>query len=197
VDNKGVESAASNTVSVTPAAIVIPIGLSPALISIAAQNNATWTQYTADISNYIGKTVRFVIKSEANGAYTGDNQIDDISVGGNTYNPEDGTNSFQRANSTSTTLEYTGVTWENLADGTTGGRWNRDSDGTPSSNTGNTAGYTGTYYYYTEVTSNYNTGLRYWLRGPECTVSNGTLSLYVAQNGASCGPIEVYLDVIS
>ena len=196
VDKKNNTSSPSNTVSLTPQSI--DLGLSDVLISIPAQNNATWTEYTADINKYINHTVRIVVLSKTNGNYTGDNQIDDINVGGNSYDPENGTESFQRNSALANgTTEYATVSWESLATSETQGKWNRDYNGTPSSNTGNVAGHTGDYYFYTEVSNYYTTDYRYWLRGPECTVSNGTLSIWVAQNGAACGPIEIYLDVIS
>ena len=197
VDMKNLESAKSNTVSLTPASIAPGLYL---LITVPQQNDATWTLRTADIADYVGHDCRLVIahKLPSSGSnYTADVQVDDMKLGSTFWDPEAGTNSFERASNLAVNLEYANVTWEALATGTTQGRWNRDDGGTPSSSTGNTSGHTGNYYFYTEVSSNYTADYVYWLRSPTVSVDTNTLEVYTAQNGATCGEIRIYLDVLT
>jgi len=175
---------------------ITAIGLSPALIRVPAQNLSTWTQRTFDITPWIGRTGRLVVEATRGSSFTGDIQIDDMSFGGTTYDPESGTNSFERDSAVAAVGKlYTAVTWTALTTATSGnGLWLRDNLGTASSDTGNTSGNTGDYYYYIE-TGGGSTGSSFWLRSPSITINNGTLSLYTAQNGATCGTINVYLDI--
>lgn len=173
------------------------LGLSPALISVSAQNNATWTQRTADISSYIGATARLVIRYNSTTSFTADLQLDDFDIGGNTYDPETSTHSFETSWSSAERLNtnYNLVTFTSVGTGTSGYRFNRHASGTPSGSTGNISGNTGNYYFYAETSVSHPT--YYWLRSPSVTITTGTLSFYSAQNGATCGPFEAYLDVIS
>jgi len=172
-----------------------PTGL-VTLGSVGAQNSATWTQRTFTIPNYVGaEDVRLVVRYQSGTSYTGDAQLDDFNIGGNTYDPNSGTLSFQRnSDAGSTNSNYDNVTWENLADGTTAGKWNRDASGTPSGSTGNTSGNTGAYYFYAETSSPGFSNKYFWLRSPEVTITSGAVTLYTAQNGATCGSFVFYLD---
>lgn len=197
IDDGGQKGTFSNTLNVTTTLEpVIGLGLSDALITVPAQNNATWTLRSFDASEYIGKTVRLVVMHyQAGNDWAADIQIDDMNVGGNVFDPEVGVYSFE-----TTTGHYTGeyvdAIFSPLADGTVSGSWNRDASGTGSSGTGNTAGNTGSYYYYTEMSSP-SAGRKFWLRSGGVVMSDGTLELYTAQFGPTCGEITVYLDVIS
>jgi len=181
------------------------------LISVPAQNSATWTQRTADISAYIGQNVRLVVLYQSGSSFTGDVQLDDFNIGGNTFDPETGTHSFQvqsvednsqLSNVNYIQSDYDSVTWSSLTtDGSTHatgkyGKFFRDSGGTPSGGTGNTSGNTGSFYYFAE-TSSTGSNNDIWIRSPEVTVNNGTLSFYTAQNGETSGPIYAYLEVTS
>jgi uncharacterized repeat protein (TIGR02543 family) len=167
---------------------VAPSGLTY-LGTIGAQNNSTWTfRSFAVTSGYKG---HLVLRYTRGSSFTGDVQVDDFNVGGTIYNPEVGVYTFQT--STVSTTTYTSVNWSALATGTTGLRWNRDASGTPSGSTGNTTGFTGSFYYYAETSSG-STGSLFWLRSPETNLSTSTVSFYSAQNGATCGPIDVYFD---
>ena len=181
------------------------------LISVPAQNSATWTQRTADISAYIGQNVRLVVLYQSGSSFTGDVQLDDFNIGGNTFDPETGTHSFQvqsvednsqLSNVNYIQSDYDSVTWSSLTtDGSTHatgkyGKFFRDSGGTPSGSTGNTSGNTGSFYYFAE-TSSTGSNNDIWIRSPEVTVNNGTLSFYTAQNGATSGPIYAYIEVTS
>lgn len=177
-------------------------------ISVPAQNSATWTQRTADISDYIGQNVRLVVLYQSGTTYQGDIQLDDFNIGGNTFDPQNGKNGFQTqtvidnsqlSNVNSIQSDYNAVSWQDiLSEGSdhqaSSGFFLRDSGGTPSGGTGNTAGNTGSYYFFAE-TSYDGSSNDIWLRSPEVTVNNSTLSVYTAQNGATCGPIYFYLEL--
>lgn len=178
-------------------------------ISVPAQNSATWTQRTADISDYIGQNVRLVVLYQSGSSYTGDVQLDDFNIGGNTFDPENGANGFQvqsvednsqLSNVNLIQSDYDAVTWVDLTTDSvthqTGdyGKFFRDSGGTPSGGTGNTSGNTGSFYYFAE-TSGTGSDNDIWLRSPEVVINDSTLSLYTAQNGATSGPIYVYLEL--
>ena len=173
------------------------LGLSSALISIPAQNDATWTLRSADISGFNGAQAyvvfRYINGSDINFPFDGDIQLDDFNLGGNSYDPETSTHSFETSTSNITT--YSTVTWNALGTGTNNNQWNRDNLGTVSTNTGNTSGNTGDYYFYAETSGGATAGFYYWLRSPLITISSSTLSFYSAQNGSNCGSLEVYLDV--
>lgn len=168
------------------------------IASIPAQDNSTWTLRSYDASSYVGRDVRLVIRYQSGSSFTGDAQFDDFTIGGTTYDPENGTEGFQRnSDAGSSVSSYASVSWQSLATGEVIGLFNRDSGGTPSNGTGNTSGNTGNFYYYAE-TSTSGIGFPdayFWLRSPQVTLSSGTVSFYSAQNGATCGPITAYLDV--
>lgn len=171
------------------------LGLSEALIEVPTQNDSSWTKREANIGKYIGMTGRLVVEAKRGSSFRGDTQIDDIIFSGNSYNPEVGTNDFERdADSAAIGKSYEAVRWESLPTSTTSGRWNRDGFGTPTSSTGNTSGNTGSYYYYIE-TSGSSLGSNFWLRSPSILIDENTLSLYTAQNGVDCGDINVYVDI--
>ena len=176
------------------------------LISIPAQNNSTWTQRTADISAYIGSTARLVILYQSGSSFTGDIQLDDFNIGGNSYtdftssslgfetNAVVDNSQVASGNLDSIASEYP-ASWEAVGTTTSAyGKFVRDGFGTPSSSTGNTSGNTGSYYLYAE-TSSTGSNNDIWLRSPEVTLNNGTLEFYSAQNGATCGPIYAYLEI--
>lgn len=179
-----------------------PLGLTTSLISIPAQNNSTWTLRSADISSYVGAQA-YVVFRYINGttgiSYEGDIQLDDFNLGGNIFDPETSTHSFQTSFDSAVpgTTTYSAVSWSSLTTGTSSYRWNRDPSGTGSSNTGNTTGNTGIYYFYAETSGTSTNGKYYWLRSPLITLSTSTLSFYSAQNGGNCGSLDVYLDIIS
>lgn len=72
------------------------VGVSSRLISVPAQNSAAWTQRTADITDYIGYKARLLILYQSGTSFTGDIQLDDFSIGGNTFDPETGVNGFEK-----------------------------------------------------------------------------------------------------
>jgi hypothetical protein len=189
------------------------LGVTSRLISVSAQNNSTWTQRTADISDYIGTTARLVVLYQSGSNFRGDAQLDTFNIGGTTYNPTSNGitingSSIQTSSGSPSpgadlddiTTEYNSVSWNNVGTNTSlYGRWIRDSGGTPSSSTGNTSGNSGSFYLYAEtsVSGQGYPSKWFWLRTPEVTLTTDTLSLYTAQNGVNCGPIYVYLEITS
>ena len=180
--------------------------LTSRLISIPAQNDATWTQRTADISAYIGKQARIVVLYQSGSSFTGDIQLDDFNIGGNSFTDFSSSQGFETnasvdnsqissGNLDSIDSEYP-ASWEAVGTSTSAsGKFVRDSGGTPSSNTGNTSGNTGSFYLYAETSSG-GSNNDIWLRSPEVTINNGTLEFYSAQNGATSGAIYAYLEIL-
>lgn len=166
------------------------------IASVPAQDNSTWTLRSYDASSYVGRDVRLVIRYQSGSSFTGDAQFDDFTIGGTTYNPENGTEGFQRNSDVGSSVSsYASVSWQSLATGVVNGLFNRDSGGTGSTGTANTSGNTGSFYYYAETSGDGLPDKYFWLRSPQVTLSSGTVSFYSAQNGATCGPITAYLDV--
>lgn len=195
-DAAGNRSEFSNVVNVTPMGIVP--GLTDALITVPAQDNATWTLRSFDAGIYVGKQARLVIKhttsDSAGQTYRADVQVDDMKLGSTFWDPEIGALAFERGNENSTTTTYEDATWGNLIDGGSATHWFRDGGGTVSSGTGNTSGNTGNYYFYTESSGSTQSQI-YWLKSPIVTIDNSTLEVYTAQNGSGCGQIDIYLDI--
>lgn len=175
------------------------------LISVPAQNSAVYTERTADISSYLGKQARLVVLYQSGSSFTGDVQLDDFSIGGNFYDPEDGANGFQvqstadnsqiaSGNLDNIQTDYDAVSWTTIGTTTTDyGKFIRDSGGTPSGSTGLTTGNTGNFYYYAETSSTGSLN-DIWLRSPQVTIKNDDLSFFTAQYGATSGAIYAYLD---
>ena len=172
------------------------LGLSSSLDTVSGQLDG-WRQRTVDISAYAGATVRLVFNYTNGNSFTGDIQLDLINIDGNSYSFENVGHSFQTSASGEST--YAGVSWQNLATGTTNARWNVDSGGTGSSGTARTDAADGSYYVYAETSAPANVlGYNFWLRSPQITLGGSpTLTYYETRLGASIGTLNVYLDVIS
>ena len=88
-----------------------------------------------------------------------------------TYGFESGTiTGWLRTNGTNTTSSVTALANASqitVSTGTGIGIWNVDAGTTPSSSTGPNAAYAGTYYAYTETSSNFNGN--HWLFSPVIT----------------------------
>ena len=168
----------------------------------------TWTQRTADITDYIGQKARLLVLYQSGSSFTGDIQLDDFNIGGNSFDPETGTNGFQvpttadnskiaSGNLDNIQSDYDAITWTGIGSSTSAyGFFVRDPSGTPSGSTGRTSGNTGSYYFYAETSSS-GSNNDIWLLSPEVTIKNDELSFYTAQYGATCGPIYAYLVVTS
>ena len=175
----------------------IEAGLSDSLDSVSGTSDA-WATRTVDISAYAGEEVRLVfgyVNGSQGTSFQGDIQLDDIRLDGTTYSFENTGHSWQTTTSNTLVSNYSSASFSTLATGTTTGKWNVDSGGTPSSGTGRTDADAGTYYVYAETSSGAN-GQGYILRSPAVTLgSSPTLSYAVARNGGNIGAINVYLDV--
>ena len=171
------------------------LGFSKSLDTISGQLDG-WRQRTVDISSYAGATVRLVFHYVSGSSFTGDIQLDAINIDGNSYSFESGTESFQTSQSGE--ANYASVSWQALATGEVGGRWNRDSGGTSSSGTARADAANGSFYVFAETSSPGYPSYNFWLRSPQVTLgSNPTLSYYETRLGATIGTLSVYLDVIA
>ena len=162
--------------------------------------SSSWTTYTDSLSSYAGQKGRLVFIYQNGTSFRGDIQVDDINFDGNSYSFESDGQSWLTSTSTTNTAEFNDLgkfqqnigTWPNIGTGTTGGRWNRDSGGTPSSSTGLTTADAGSFYIYTEV-SGWN--LAYFTAcSPllELSSNPGNLTYAVARYGTNIGTFKVY-----
>ena len=174
-----------------------PLGLSTSVFQVSGSNGA-WTSRSVDISAYAGHTVRIVFLHTGMSGFRADLQIDQVGFGSD-LNSFESTGDVSGWQTTSrSTSGYNSAVFYQLGTGTTTGRWNRDANGTGSSNTGLTTGAQGKYYLYTEVTSYFSSNYRYYLRGPQVVVPAGAvLSFSEARYGSNMGLLQVGLDVIS
>lgn len=171
-----------------------------AVLDTVSGSSGQWLQRTVDISGYAGATVRPVFHYVSGSSFTGDIQLDQISINGTTYGFESSVHNFER-NQIADWPSYNQVAWEALATATSGnGRWLRDSGGTASGNTGLTTAASGSFYVYAETSGN-TSGFpdkNFWLRGPQVTLgASPTFTYYEARSGATIGTLNVHLDVIA
>lgn len=153
-----------------------------------------YIQYTINIARYANKSARVVFRFDNNGFNTSDYQIDLVNVSGTSYDFENTGHSWQTT--TTSTINYSAATWSTLAVGTTNGRWNVDTAGTPTVGAANTAAASGSYYVYAESTGmSTTTNYFAWLRSPVIALgATPTLSFYLCRFVS--GPyITVYLDI--
>ena len=180
-----------------PAGPTYSVGFTESLDTVSGQN-ASWSQRTVDVSGYAGAKVRLVFHyTNGSSTFTGDLQLDAIALDGTTYSFESSSESFETGADNEST--YGSVSWSTVATATTGGRWNRDSGGTPSSGTGLSSAASGSFYVYAETSSPADVaGYDFWLRSPQVILgSSPTLTYYEARSGASIGTLNVHLDVIA
>lgn len=171
-----------------------PLGLTASLDGISGQA-AGWRTRNVDISLYSGATVRPVFRYISGSSFTGDIQLDNIQIGGNTYSFETSADGFDT--DTNNPLTYGSVSWASVGTRTANyGRWIRDSGGTGSNGTGESTAGSGTYYVYAETSSTGSPSVRFWLRGPSIVLpSDPTMSYMEARLGATIGSLDVYLFV--
>ena len=76
-------------------------------------------------------------------------------------------------------------------------RWNRDTGGTGSSNTGvaTTTGQNGSWYIYAETSSNGYSNKDFICASPTITVDNSTFNIIFGFYGATIGQTDVYIRV--
>ena len=173
-------------------------GLSSSLDSVTGQN-ASWSTRNVDISAYAGEDVKLVFiytNGTAGVSYQGDLQLDDIRLDGTTYSFENTGHLWSTTTTNTSVSGYSSGSFSSLLTGTTSGRWNVDSGGTPSGSTGLTTADAGSYYVYAETSGSSTSGHGYILRSPTVTLgSSPTLQYAEARSGGNIGTLNVYLDV--
>lgn len=175
-----------------------PTGLTTALFT-ASSNSSVWINRSIDISIYEGHTVRPVFLHTGMSGFRADLQLDNIGFGTSLYTFSANATGWQTSGA-GNQLAYLNVSnWINVG-GVTNGRWCRDQGGTSSSSTGLTTDASGSssgWYLYTEVTSNFASANKYWLRGPETVItsSNSTFNFSEARYGSNIGTLTAYLYV--
>lgn len=186
-----------------------PLGFSNSLLTITGQTlSNVWEEHTVDISTYSAATVRVVWWYLQGNNFTGDFQIDDITIDGTNYDFDANNHDFI-ANSTSlpniTPLpSYPGgFRTAPVTTATAGnGLWLRDFGGTGSGSTGSTidhsVGTTAGYYLYTE-TSGPTLNRPFFLATPSITLSAapGNMTFWTSRYGATIGTCNVYVFVES
>lgn len=186
------------------------LGLSSALLTFSGEQSF-WDQETIDISLYKGATARLVFYYQSlavSNFYQGDLQLDDINIDGTLWTFEtffpwqttSGNILLSNFSNAQSAYNAAASAFISVPTGTTSGRWNRDSGGTPSSITGlttdHTLGNSSGFYLYAETSGTAPYG--FWLRSPTFTLSNSpTLDFWNARLGPAMGSCNVYLDVIS
>ena len=154
---------------------------------------------TAGLSDpYDGVTIRPVFHYDMIAdVFTADLQLDEIYFAGTSF--ESNTNEgFETTRVDTSISNYSSATWSSVTTGSTAGRVNIDSGGTPSTGTGRTDAAGGIYYLYFESTSPANSAnYDFLLRGAAQELSaTPTFSFYEARNGTSSGNLNVYVDVV-
>ena len=171
-------------------------GLSKILNSVNLPSINSWVNYTLDISSYAGYQVKLVVEYIGGSTYTGDFQIGNpISVGKSRWNPNDGTNSFETSRSGESS--YSSVSWFDIADGSSGNRWNRRNTTPSSRGTGVTPVSPINWFYYAETSSPGYPNKHFWLRSPVTSVlpTGAGISFSYGAYGATIGEFNIYLDV--
>ena len=132
--------------------------------------------------------------------FTADLQLDSINFDGTQF-VGNITPYLQTTTVDTPIANYSSANWSTVATGTTSGRVNRDSGGTPSNGTGLVSGAEGSSAYYYFETSNpaNNENYDFLLRTYYAyTLSdNPTFTYYEARHGTSLGNLDVYLDIVS
>jgi len=171
--------------------------LSPVLLTVSGQYSTNlYSSHSIDLSSYVGSTGRLVMWYETGTTYTGDLQIDNVSLNGTTYSFESNGESWQTTTgdmntSSATTAHYESLSFADVVTGTSGQKWLRDSGGTGSSGTGLTSGSSGSFYLYAE-TSGSGWPWSMWLRSPEVTLTTGTCTFDLGRYGAAIGTARFY-----
>lgn len=175
--------------------------LSGVLLTRSGQysSNSWENDISINLSPYVGSTGRLVFYYESITSFRGDIQLDNISLNGTTYAFTSTNDGFETTtvdtNSAGleTTAHYESLSFTAVPTGTSGNRWNRDSNGTPSSTTGlsiDASGSTAGFYLYAETSVTHPAS--FWLRSPEVTLNTGTCSISCARYGSNIGTLKVY-----
>jgi len=163
-------------------------------------DNSSWVQKTADISSHGGKTVRPVYRYDMIVSdFKCDLQLDNIVIGGNTYNFTSDAQSWETTTQSKDIGDYSTANFVSIQTvSNLNGRVNRDSGGTPSTGTGATTDADGSgtgHYLYFETTSPANSAsYNFLLRGPQITLpSSPTWTWFENRTGTSVGNLDAFL----
>jgi len=208
----------TNTADVTviggTGTVGVPTGLTFTLLDTITGNDSsvnTWTQKSYGASdgltaNSTGVLLIHMVVS----SFRADMQVDDFNFGSGIIDFESSANNFQTTTVGTglttylSTLSdagkestYNGLTFSNVITSSTNtsGIWNRDSGGTPSSNTGSTTDHTlgagGDYLYFESSSSSHPIGG--YLRSPSVTLgSTPSISFWTSRFGVNMGNAEVW-----
>lgn len=154
----------------------------------------TWTQktYSIDGTALAGSTGRWVIHMHGTSNFTSDAQYDSITLpttsGNVTYDFDSSTHGFETTKVPvgNQIQAYSSASFTGLTTGGVIGKWNRDSGGTSSSQTGSSVdhslGTTAGFYVYFETSGTHP--LSGFLRSPEVTLaSTGTIQWFESAFG--------------
>jgi len=171
------------------------------LRTLVGSSTAGWTNFTDDISSYVsaGSNIRIAFQYKSGTSYTGDIQIDTISIYNDfIHNFDANTHSYEVAAATTTDIDYANLPpWSPMGTGYTTALFNRDSGGTSSSGTGLTTAHSGSWYIYAETSSTGYPNKYYWVRSPSITLTTNATALNyaVARYGSTIGTLKTYLIV--
>lgn len=155
------------------------------------ENDTSWQEFTfTNISSHVNKNARLMILFQSSGSPSADLALDSIQLGTTVWDFDSGINGFQQptvgdgsrygspTNASGVFTEYNTKTFTDLANtGTAREFFNRRSGSTPSSDTGPSGAYSGSYYLYAETSGN---GRRndFYLRSPLITVASNYVRVY-------------------
>jgi len=175
----------------------IVLGLSNSLDTYTGEGTGTYIETrNVDVAAYGGRQVKVVfhyVNGTTGTSYQGDAQIDDIVIGGTTYDFTSDAQSWETT--ASDTAAYSGATFASVATATTQRWFNRTTVAPPSTGTGVDMGPC----LYAETTGNAGTmpGFNFWTRSPTITLpSSPTMSYRTGRFGSNIGTMNVHLDVI-
>jgi hypothetical protein len=163
---------------------------------LTSNNSWVFAGTTTFASQFVGRTARLYFRyrnGNAGSSFQGDFAIDYIRLpSGIVYDEDFSTFQYSTIN-TSTISSAVSSTWTNIGTttSTTGGRWNLNSGGTPSSNTGPSSAKSGTYYLYAETSNPAAFNQYMWLRSPSVTISRNDYLFHYHAFGACVGTIIV------
>ena len=157
----------------------------------SADDDTSWQEFTfTNISSHVNKNARLLILFQSSRNASADLALDSIQLGTTVWDFDSGINGFQQpttanagnmgtpTNASSVFTIYNQKTFADLANtGTSREFFNRRSGTTPSSNTGPSGAYSGSYYLYAEVSGNGRRNESY-LCSPLITVASNYVRVY-------------------
>ena len=171
-----------------------------AQIGSGNQGNS-WITKTYDASPFVTNSCQVIIHYTSGTSFTGDAQIAEVNLGSTTWDFEVGSQGWVTTTVNSGTLTkdnyLTSGSVNPIINGTTSNRWNRDANGTGSSNTGvsTSVGQNGSWYIYAETSSNGYQNKDFICASPIITVDNATFNIIFGFYGATIGPTDIYIRV--